>query len=101
MHREEVLRLAFIQDVEEVMERLYQDIAHIDQKEADEEIIHLLYALRLAAISYDERYLKKKIEKTLAAMLNRREHQTEQMVTMLYDLADAIVYPVKYTALAS
>jgi len=101
MHKEEVLRLAFVQDIENVMDQLYQDIAHIDQDEYNDDIIHLLYALRLAAIAYDERYLKKKIEKTLAAMINHQEHQTEQMVTMLYDLANAIVYPIKYTALAS
>jgi len=101
MRQEEVLRLAFLQDVESVMERLYRDIAHIDREESVDDIMRLLYALRLAAITYDEHALKRNVEHALAVMLNRRLHQTAETVTTLYALADAVIYPMDRTALAA
>ncbi|MNN61829.1 hypothetical protein D3C81_1770860 [compost metagenome] len=100
MRQEEVLRLAFLQDVESVIEKLYRDIANIDREESVDDILHLLYALRLAAIAYNERSLKRNVEHALAVMLNRRLHQTKDTVMTLYQLADTMLYPMERTALS-
>lgn len=89
----ETLRLAFAKDVEDAMEQLCFDIAHLDNEESVDDIMRLLYALRIAAIAYGERTLQKQSEKALAIMLNHRLNHSPRTVAFLYDLAETMVYP--------
>lgn len=93
MQISETLRLAFVADVEQVMDRLSVDIARLDNEATAEEILQLLYALRIAAVAYGERDLKRRVEKVLAMMRNHRLNHNPVLVTMLYDLVETTVYP--------
>jgi hypothetical protein len=89
----ETLRLAFAKDVEDAMEQLCYDIAHLDDEESVDDIMRLLYALRIAAIAYGERTLQKQSEQALALMLNHRLNHSSKTVSSLYDLVETMVYP--------
>ncbi len=94
----ETLRLAFAKDVEDAMEQICFDVAHLNEEGSAEEIMRLLYALRIAAIAYGERTLRKQSEKALAIMLNHRLDHTPKTVATLYDLVETMVYPCRNRA---
>ena len=93
MYISEALRLAFVADVEQVMDQLCSDIARLDKEESVEDIMRLLYALRIAANAYGEHDLKRRVEKMLAIMLNHSLNHNPATVNLFYDLAETMVYP--------
>jgi len=88
-------RQIFINDLEEAQEELCFNIAHLDKQEAIDNIMTILYALRIASIIYNEYSLQKNVEEALASMINNNCKQDTKTVKILYELAEVMVYPYK------
>jgi len=88
-------RQAFIKDLEEAQEELCLNLAHIDTQESIDNIMHILVALRIAAIVYDEHILQKSIEEVLAMMINHDKQCDQKTVQELYELIDIMIYPYR------
>jgi len=90
-----IQRQIFINDVENAFEALCLNMAHIDKPEAMENIMTILHALRIAADTYEEYALQKRIEEVLALMLNHRYEHNTKIVSRLYHLTEEMIYPYK------
>ena len=88
-------RQAFIKDLEEAQEELCLNLAHIDTQESIDNIMHILVALRIAAIVYDEHTLQKSVEEVLAMMINHDKQCDQKTVQGLYELIDMMIYPYR------
>ena len=88
-------RQMFIKDFEEAQEELCFNMAHLDKEEAIDNIMTILYALRIASIIYNEHNLQKHVEVALASMINNDCKQDMKTVKILYELTETIVYPYK------
>lgn len=86
-------RQIFMNDIKDSFEALYFNIAHLDNQESIENIVTILYALRIAANTYEEYALQKKVEEVLALMLNHQNEHNAKIVRKLYALVEAMVYP--------
>ncbi len=90
-----ILRRAFSKDVETAMESLCGSLAHLDTKESIDNILHTLTALRIAAITYKEYALQKRVEEILAHMINLDCSYDTKTVNAIYRLVDIMVYPYR------
>ena len=88
-------RQAFVKDVENALEELSFNVAHLDKKESVDNIMHILHALRIASMLYDEYELKKDVETLLAMMINQDLHHDMKIVNGLYTLIEMMVYPYR------
>jgi len=88
-------RRAFIKDLAEAQEELCIHLAHIDMQASIDNIMHILVALRIAAIMYDEYTLQKSIEEVLAMMINHDNECDAKTVQGLYDIIDMMIYPYR------
>ena len=88
-------RQAFIKDLEEAQEELCLNLAHINTQESIDNIMHILVALRIAAIVYDEHTLQKSVEEVFAMMINHDKQCDQKTVQGLYELIDIMIYPYR------
>jgi hypothetical protein len=88
-------RQAFVTDVENALEELSFNVAHLDKKESVENIMYILYALRIASIQYDENELQKNVEALLAMLINHNLHPDIKIVDALYTLMETMIYPYR------
>lgn len=88
-------RAQFTNDVEEVSEQLCFNLAHLDKEESIDNIVAILTALRIAAITFEEYTLQKSVEEALAVIINHHHIHDRKMVNKFYELAEMMVYPYK------
>jgi len=88
-------RRAFIKDLAEAQEELCIHLTHIDMQESIDNIMHILVALRIAAVMYDEHTLQKSIEEVLAMIINHDNEFDSKTVQGLYDIIDMMIYPYR------
>jgi len=88
-------RNIFLKDVENALEELSFNLAHLDNKKSLDNIMQILYALRIAAITYDEYSLQRKVEELLAMMINHNLKYDVKIINRLYTLIETMIYPYK------
>jgi len=88
-------REAFVRDVENALEELSFNVAHLDKKESIDNIMHILHALRIAAMFYEEHALQKDVEALLAMMINHDLNHDVKIVNGLYTLIETMIYPYR------
>jgi len=94
-------RRLFIKDIEDAFESLCLNMSHLEHKESLDEIITILHSLRIAANVYGEYTLQKNVQEVLALMINHQNEHNTQIVSQLYTLVDAIVYPYREKSMLS
>jgi hypothetical protein len=88
-------RQAFVNDVDTALEELCFNVAHLDKKESIDNIMHILHALRIASIFYNEDELQKDVENLLAMMINHNLHHDATIVNRLYMFLETMIYPYR------
>lgn len=88
-------RVQFTKDVEEASEQLCFNLAHLDKEGSIENMMAILTALRIAAMTFEEYTLQKNVEGALAMMINHHQIHDKKMINMFYEIAETMVYPYK------
>lgn len=88
-------RIQFTKDVEEASEQLCFNLAHLDKEESIDNMMSILTALRIAAMTFKEYTLQKSVEEVLAMMINKHHIHDKKMVHTFYKIAETMIYPYK------
>jgi len=88
-------RAQFAKDVQEASEELCFNLAHLDKEESMDNIMAILTALRIAAMTFEEYTLQKNVEEALAMIINHYHTHDRKMVNLFYEIAEMMVYPYK------
>ena len=95
MTRTVTQRQVFLKDIDDTLEQLCFNIAHIEKSDSIDNIMHILYALRIAAVTYNEYELQKNFEALLAMMINHDFRHDSKTVNAFYELVETMVYPYR------
>ena len=82
------LREAFLKDFKQAQKELYLNLANIHTPKAIDNILHILVALRIAAIVYNEQMLQKNIEEILTMIINQDRQCNKKITQSLYRLIE-------------